>query len=146
MKDFVSTLKTHFLQNGKFEIFMKMAGMYEIMHRPKVDLETFIKRNILQLKLWQSMKVFHLFVTFCMIVKSQKKTLCDYFTPNHEDNNSFLIPVATAILVTEEALKIAGMSFSRIKELSAQIPDVSEKDMFRRMLQKLTVHENEGAK
>lgn len=146
LKDFLVTMKTHFPLNMKYECFLRMAGMHEIMHRPRIDLETYIKRNSMRLRLWESPKVFHLFVHFCLEVKNSKKSNSDYFMPNHDDNHSYLIPSSTACLVAETCWGAFGMPNMKIKDLIAEIPDKAEKDMFRRMMMQLTVHEKEGPK
>lgn len=146
LKDFLITLKSHFLTNLKYECFLRMAGFHEIMHRPRIDLETYIKRNKIQLEIWTSPKVFHLFAHFCLEVKSHKKCTSDYFLPNHDDNSSYLIPATVASSLLESTLKAFNLSPNLIKDLSGEIPDRAEKDMFRRMLNKQTVHEKEGSK
>jgi hypothetical protein len=115
---------------------MKMAGFHEVMHRPRIDIETYIKRNCIELQIWSTPKVFHLFIHFCLEVKNHKRTTSDYFIPNHDDNNSYLIPSSVAIQITESCLQAFGMTPSKSKELSQTIPDMAEKDLFRRMLMK----------
>lgn len=123
LKDFVVTLKTHFQSNLKFECFMKLCGFSHIMHRPRVDVETYIIKNTLYLKLWQSPKVFYLFVYCCLAIKSMKKCMCDFFTPNHDENSSYLVPVDVAAVVAESALRNFKLPPSIIKDFCQSIPD-----------------------
>lgn len=126
---------------------MDLCGYYEIKHKGGIDLQSYIITNKIKLICKTLPETCRFFFKIALEVKTGKKTLSDFFLPNHENNNSGLIPLADALKYIENLLKEEkGFPASKIKQICENMNEIAEKDLYSRMLRNKVNSQEEGRK
>lgn len=146
LKDFLCTLASEFGDNLRFDYFMDLCGLYEIKHKGGKDLKSYISANKIKLICKSLPETCRFFYRMILEIKSGKKTSSDFFMPNHENNNNYLIPVAEAERYTDKILRDENFPASSILKVCSDLGEIAEKDLYSRILRNRITNQAEGAK
>lgn len=126
---------------------MDLCGFYEIKHKGGKDLKAYISSNRIKLICKSLPETCRFFLKIALEIKSGKKSSSDFFMPNHENNNSYLIPVPEAIKYIENILSDEyDFPTFKIKTICENLNDIAEKDLYSRILRNKVTNQGEGSK